>query len=289
MATPAQAKIATGSKTHLAAVLISPDNYAYLQREIYKDSGIVLDADKHYLLESRLMPIVRSEGMASLDELCARVRSQVSPKLRQEVVEAMTTNETLFFRDVSPFDALRTQILPEIKAQRLQQRKVSFWSAAASSGQEAYSLAILLLEMGFGDWQIEIVGTDLSEHILERARIAKYMQIEVNRGLPAPYLVKYFQREGLDWRLKEQVRKMVRFRRFDLRQNMQGLGLFDVVMCRNVLIYFDVDTKKKILGEVRRVMQPGGYLLLGGAETTVNLDDNFRRTPIGQAVFYRLG
>jgi len=269
--------------------LISPENYAYLQKEIYKDSGIVLDADKHYLLESRLMPIVRSEGLASLDELCARIRTQLHPKLRQEVVEAMTTNETLFFRDVSPFEALRTAILPQLKEHRGRERKLSFWSAAASSGQEAYSLAILLLEMGFGDWTIDIVGTDLSEQILDRARGGKYMQIEVNRGLPAPYLVKYFQREGLDWRLKDPVRKMVRFRRFDLRQPMQGLGLFDVVMCRNVLIYFDVDTKKKILGELRRVMHPGGYLLLGGAETTVNLDDNFRRTPIGQAVFYRLG
>jgi chemotaxis protein methyltransferase CheR len=268
MAAPAQVKVTSDRKTDLASLLISPDNYAYLQREIYKDSGIVLDADKHYLLESRLMPIVRSEGLGSLDELCTRIRTQTFPKLRQEVVEAMTTNETLFFRDVSPFDALRNQILPQLKERRAQERKLSFWSAAASSGQEAYSLAILLLEMGFGDWQIDIVGTDLSEQILERARAGKYMQIEVNRGLPAPYLVKYFRREGLDWQLKDQIRRMVRFRRFDLRQSMHGLGPFDVVMCRNVLIYFDVDTKKKILGEIRRVMQQGGYLLLGGAETT---------------------
>lgn len=267
---------------------ISLENYAYLQDRIYAESGIVLEADKHYLLESRLMPIVRKEHYSSLDELCSNIRSHSAPELLKQVVEAMTTNETLFFRDASPFEAMRTQIIPQLKEERAQSRKLRFWSAAASSGQEAYSLAMALLEMDLGSWDIEILGTDLSEQILDRARAAKYMQIEVNRGLPAPYLVKYFRREGLEWQLKDEVRRMVRFQQLDLRQNLSSLGVFDIVLCRNVLIYFDVPTKKSILAQIRKVLHSGGYLVLGGAETTINLDDTFQRTPIGQAILYRL-
>jgi chemotaxis protein methyltransferase CheR len=288
MATPSQAKIAPGTSGHPMASSISPENYAYLQDYIYAESGIVLEADKHYLLESRLMPIVRREHYTSLDDLCKRMRSQAIPNLLKQVVEAMTTNETLFFRDASPFEAMRTQIIPQLKERRAQSRKLSFWSAAASSGQEAYSLAMSLLEMGLGNWNIEILGTDLSEQILDRARAGRYMQIEVNRGLPAPYLVKYFRREGLEWQLKDEVRRMVRFQQLDLRQSLSTLGTFDIVMCRNVLIYFDVPTKKKILAEIRKVLHHGGYLVLGGAETTVNLDEAFQRTSVGQAVLYRL-
>jgi chemotaxis protein methyltransferase CheR len=287
MATPAQGKIVKELRP-LATALVSAENYAFLQKYIYQASGIVLDSGKHYLIESRLMPIVYQEKLPSLDELCARLRSKSFPQLRQQVVEAMTTNETLFFRDASPFEALRNHIIPQLKEKRATSRKLTFWSAAASSGQEAYSLAMMLLEMGLGDWKIEILGTDLSEQILEKARLGKFMQLEVNRGLPAPYLVKYFRRAGLDWELKEEVRKMVRFQRFDLRQNMGGLGSFDVVFCRNVLIYFDVETKKQILKQIRSVLVRGGYLLLGGAETTLNLDDNFERTPVGKAIVYRL-
>jgi chemotaxis protein methyltransferase CheR len=288
MATPSQAKIAPGNPGHLMASSISLENYAYLQDRIYAESGIVLEADKHYLLESRLMPIVRKEHYSSLDELCSNIRSHSAPELLKQVVEAMTTNETLFFRDASPFEAMRTQIIPQLKEERAQSRKLRFWSAAASSGQEAYSLAMALLEMDLGSWDIEILGTDLSEQILDRARAAKYMQIEVNRGLPAPYLVKYFRREGLEWQLKDEVRRMVRFQQLDLRQNLSSLGVFDIVLCRNVLIYFDVPTKKSILAQIRKVLHSGGYLVLGGAETTINLDDTFQRTPIGQAILYRL-
>jgi chemotaxis protein methyltransferase CheR len=267
---------------------VSPENYKFLQQEIYRESGIVLDADKHYLLESRLTPVMREAKLASLDELCGRLRAKASPALAQQVIEALTTNETLFFRDMAPFEALRQRLIPELLEKRRMQ-KPAIWSAAASSGQEAYSIAMLWREMGLAEKPIDILGTDLSEQILDRAREAKYVQFEVNRGLPAPYLVKYFQRQGLDWQLKDEIRKMVRFRRFDLRQAMAGLGMFDIVFCRNVLIYFDVPTKTKILEQILTVLNPGGYLLLGGAETTLNLQDKFERVTVGTTVVYRKG
>ncbi|AXC12892.1 Chemotaxis protein methyltransferase CheR [Acidisarcina polymorpha] len=268
-------------------IAISSENYKYLQQEIYRESGIVLDEDKHYLLESRLMPVARAAQMSSLDELCTRLRAKTSPGLARSVIEALTTNETLFFRDMAPFEALRLHMLPELLAKKPQ--KLAIWSAAASSGQEAYSIAMLIKEYGIGGCPVDILGTDLSEQILERAREAKYVQFEVNRGLPAAYLVKYFKREGLDWQLKADLRAMVKFKRFDLRQSMLGLGKFDIVFCRNVLIYFDVDTKVKILTQILSVLNPGGFLLLGGAETTLNLHDKFERIAVGSTVVYRKG
>ncbi len=265
---------------------ITPENYAFLQDRIYRDSGIVLDDTKHYLIESRLLPIVRKEKLGTLNELCARLRAIESGPLRRQVVEAMTTNETFFFRDVAVFDTLRDKVLPALVEKRQSSRTLSIWSAAASSGQEAYSLAILLLEMGLGSWNIRIFGTDLNTQILDQARAGRYLQLEVNRGMPAKYLVKYFQRAGLEWQVKDEVRRVVEFRTFDLRQTMRGLGPFDLVLCRNVLIYFDVKTKKQILGELRRVLNPQGLLLLGSAETTLNLDDRFARRVIGPSVFY---
>ena len=287
MATPAPARIVERTDKPESCP-ITTENYAYLQKHVYAQSGIVLDSDKHYLLESRLIPIVRQERLASLNDLCARMRAEAVPTLSKQVVEAMTTNETLFFRDVAPFQALRTQVIPELQKLRADSKRLRFWSAASSSGQEAYSLAMMLLEMGLGAWNIEILGTDLSEQILERARQGKYMQLEVNRGLPAPCLVKYFAREGQQWQLKDEVRRMARVQRFDLRQSMAGLGVFDVVLCRNVLIYFDVETKKKILGEIRKSLVSGGYLGLGGPETTINLDDKYQRSPVGPAILYRV-
>jgi len=266
---------------------IRAENYRFLTEYIYRESGIVLDDDKHYLIEARLLPVVQQSHLASLDALCAVLRNNGDAPLQKKVVEAMTTHETLFFRDVAPFDALRTEVLPPLIEQRKDTRKLTFWSAAASSGQEAYSLAMLLLEMGLGHWNIQILGTDLSDQILARAREARYMQIEVNRGLPASYLVKYFDRQGLDWRLKDRVKNMARFEPFDLRKSMRTKGPFDVIFCRNVLIYFDVETKKQILRELRGALFSGGYLVLGGAESTLNLDNEFKRVPVGRTVFYQ--
>ncbi len=265
---------------------ITPENYAFLQNQIYKDSGIVLDSTKLYLIEARLTPIVRSRQLSTLDELCKLLRAPQSTALRTEVVEAMTTNETLFFRDPAVFAALQNTILPDLVGRRQAARTLSFWSAAASSGQEAYSIAMLLLDMGLTGWRIKVIGTDLNSQILDRARAGKYLQIEVNRGLPAKYLVKHFQRQGLDWQIKDEVRKMVEFKTFDLRQPMHGMGPFDMIFCRNVLIYFDIETKKKILSDMRRTLTPKGLLLLGSAETTLNLDTVFTRKTIGNAGFY---
>jgi chemotaxis protein methyltransferase CheR len=266
---------------------ILAENYRFIREYIYRGSGIVLDDDKHYLLEARLMPVAQQLKLTSLDALCAALRNNGDAPLHKQVVEAMTTHETLFFRDVAPFDALKNEILPPLIELRKSTRKLSFWSAAASSGQEAYSLAMLLLEMGLEGWNIQIYGTDLSDQILERARNGRYMQLEVNRGLPANCLVKYFDRNGLDWQIKDHIRRMVHFERFDLRQSMRTKGPFDVIFCRNVLIYFDVETKKKILGELRGALFSGGYLALGGSETTLNLDDQFKRVPAGRAILYQ--
>jgi chemotaxis protein methyltransferase CheR len=268
---------------------IHPDNYRFLQDYIYRESGIVIDADKHYLLEARLSPIAKNQQLKTVDDLCALLRATTSTgPLRRQVVEAMTTHETLFFRDLPQYEALKAHVLPELMEQRKMTRRLRFWSAASSSGQEAYSLAMLLLEMGMRDWTIQIVGTDLSEQILERARQGRFLQIEVNRGLPVAMLVKYFTRQGLDWQLNQEVRNMVTFQKFDLRENMRTLGSFDLVFCRNVLIYFDQDTKKKILEQIRGTLTRGGYLFLGGAETTLSLVGGFERVARNSAVMYRV-
>jgi len=266
--------------------LITAENYAFLQDQIYKGSGIVLDESKLYLIESRLSPILRRERLGTLNDLCALIRAVEGGAVKKQVVEAMTTNETLFFRDASAFEALQKTVLPGLVEQRKSVSKLSLWSAAASSGQEAYSLAMMLLNLGLAGWQIRILATDLNDQILARARAGRYLQIEVNRGLPAKYLVKYFQRSGLDWQIKDEVRKMVEFAPLDLRQSLRTMGPFDLVLCRNVLIYFDIETKKKILGEIRQTLFGKGLLLLGSAEPTLNLDDAFTRKVIDQATFY---
>jgi chemotaxis protein methyltransferase CheR len=262
------------------------DHISYLQQHVYAGSGIVLDAEKQYLMEARLAPILRERGLASLDELCQVLRSSQPSPLHAQVVEAMTTNETYFFREPAHYDALRQYILPELIEARAASRKLTCWSAAASTGQEAYSLALLLLEMGLGNWSIDILGTDLSPRVLKQAESGRYSQLEVNRGLPAVLLLKYFRRVGLEWELKEEVRRMVRFRTFDLRSGMRSLGPFDVVFCRNVLIYFDMPTKMRILEEIHGRLFRGGYLLVGTTEAGLPAGDRFRRHAVGGSVVY---
>jgi len=240
---------------------ISPENYSFLQRYIYQESGIVIDAGKNYLLESRLLPIVKQEKLTTLNDLCNLLRATAPVGLRSRVVESMTTNETLFFRDLPIFEALQQHILPKLVESRRDTKRISIWSAAASSGQEAYSIAMLLQEMRLEGWRIQILGTDLNQQILDKAASGRYLQIEVNRGLPAKYLVKHFTRVGLDWQIS---------------------------FCRNVLIYFDVETKRKILASLRQAMVPEALLALGAAETTINLDNNFQRVTFGSAAFYQV-
>ncbi len=270
----------------MTGVELNPDSYRFLQEYVQRESGIVLDQDKHYLFEARLMPIARELNVATLNDFCALLKARGSPDLKQKVVDAMTTNETFFFRDMAQYEALRSVLIPELIEQRRDTRKLSFWSAASSSGQEAYSLAMMLLEMGLGDWNIKIRGTDLSTRMLERARSGRYLQIEVNRGLPVSYLLKYFKRAGLDWQLKDEVRRMVEFSALDLRNSLTSLGPFDIVFCRNVLIYFDMALKRRILREIEGTLFRGGCLLLGGSETILNLNNSLQQRVIGTTVVY---
>jgi chemotaxis protein methyltransferase CheR len=274
------------SKPAPARAAISEENYGFLQRHVYNASGIVLDASKHYLIDSRLTPLLRIERLESLDDLCQQLRTNASSPLSRRVVEAMTTNETLFFRDVATFDALRLQIVPRLMKAKGPGRKLSIWSAAASTGQEAYSVVMMLLEMGVRPQEVDIVATDLSEQVLERARRGRFAQLEVNRGLPVAYLLKYFRQTGLEWEIDESIRKMVTFGNMDLREDMCSRGPFDLVLCRNVLIYFDVQTKKAILHQIRRVLYPSGVLILGCAETIINLHEGFSTECIGGAIVY---
>jgi len=267
---------------------LTEQNYCFLRDHLYRESGIVLGAGKQYLLESRLLPLVKRHALTTLNELCGALQKSPHSTLHREVVEAMTTNETMFFRDKTLWDDLKTVIFPEVIAYRKQLRRLRFWSAASSSGQEAHSLAIALLEMGLSGWDIQIVGTDLSQQMVERARQAQYSQLEVNRGMPTGLLIKYFVRDGLHWRVKDEIRRMVRFQQYDLRQRLSSFGPFDIVFCRNVLIYFDVPTKQKILREIRQTIFGGGYLVLGSTETTLNVDDSFKRKPSVKASFYQV-
>lgn len=265
---------------------IYSENYRFLQAHVYSQTGIVLEEDKQYLFESRLSPILRQLGLSSINDLCALLQATRETEVGRQVVEAMTTNETYFFRDPSHYEAIRTVLLPRLRQERQDSRRLRFWSAAASTGQEAYSLAMLLLAERLDDWNIQILGTDFSSQVLERARSAKYQQIEVNRGLPANFLVKHFSRSGGDWQLSEAVRRMARFEFIDLRKSMRALGPFDLVFCRNVMIYFDAETKKNILKELHGTLFRGGWLLLGGAETAFGAEQWFERQTVGNAIVY---
>lgn len=265
---------------------IHSDNYRFLQEHVYSQTGIVLEMDKHYLFESRLTPIVRQLGLGSINDLCALIRATSRTGVCRQVVEAMTTNETYFFREPAHYDAIKTALLPRLKQDRQDTRKLRFWSAAASTGQEAYSLAMLLLENGLSDWNIQILGTDFSSQVVERAESGKYQQLEVNRGLPASLLVKHFRRSGVDWQLNEPVRRLARFETIDLRKSMRSLGPFDMVFCRNVMIYFDSETKKNILRELHGTLFRGGWLLLGGSEMAHGVEEWFERQTVGSAVVY---
>jgi chemotaxis protein methyltransferase CheR len=265
---------------------IFPENYRFLQEHVRSRVGIVFEDNKHYLFESRLAPIVKQHGLSSINDLCALLRADRDVELAHQVVEAMTTNETYFFRDPAQYEVIRTVLLPKLKEERQDTRTLRFWSAASSTGQEAYTLAMLLLENGLQDWNIQILGTDFSEKVVERARSGVYQQIEVNRGLPAALLVKYFRRSGLDWHLSDAVRRMVRFETIDLRKSMRTLGPFDLVFCRNVMIYFDNETKRSIMKEIHSTVFRGGWLLLGGAETAINLEERFDRLTVGNVTVY---
>jgi chemotaxis protein methyltransferase CheR len=268
---------------------ISSTELKFLCDFVYRRSAIVLGSDKEYLIEARLTPIVRAEGLDSIDTLIGRLRTQPVNGLHTKVIEAMTTHETTFFRDQHPFEALKSLILPALKQARAATRAITILSAACSTGQEPYSIAMLVREHfpELASWSVKIIATDLSESILARARAGRFQQIEVNRGLPAAMLVKYFDRVGAEWEVKPTVRALVEFRQMNLIEPWPTLPRIDMLLMRNVLIYFDVPTKRSILERARRVLAPDGYLLLGGAETTINIDDAFDRVQFQKSVLYR--
>lgn len=254
------------------------DDFDLLAGLLRQRSGLVLTPDKAYLLESRLMPVARKWKLKGLDELAANLRTRREESLLRDVTEAMTTNESSFFRDQKPFDLFRSVVLPAMLTSRASRRQFRIWSAACSSGQEAYSIAMMLCDEAarLRGWTVEIVGTDLSAEMIDRARNGLYTQFEVQRGLPITLLVKHFKQTGDRWQISQQLRDMVSFKEYNLLQDLTPLGQFDVVFCRNVLIYFDQPTKEKVLLQVARVMAGDGFLYLGGAETVFGITERFK-------------
>lgn len=269
---------------------ITDSDFDFVRTLVCDQAGIVLESGKQYLVESRLTPLVRKQGFASIEALIAKLRVN-DAALRRSVIEAMTTNETTFFRDVEPFEALKKHIVPQLMEARATTRRLNFWYGASSTGQEPYSVTMLLAEHfpQLATWQVTHTATDLNLDVLERARQGKFSQIEMNRGLPVAYLVKYFEKQGIEWQLKPVIREKVKFEQLNLiRPWPPTMGPFDVVMLRNVMIYFDVEAKKQILGKIRRLLRPDGYLFLGAAETTMGLDEGFARVQFDRAGCYRM-
>ncbi|KQT14441.1 MAG: CheR family methyltransferase [Bradyrhizobium sp.] len=259
---------------------MNPTEYEYLRKFLKDNSGLDLSADKQYLIESRLLPLARKAGLSSIGELVQKLQGG-SGAMVTSVVEAMTTNETFFFRDKVPFDHFRDHIMPEIIKARASKRSVRIWCAAGSTGQEPYSLAMCLKDMSSAltGWRIEIIATDLSQEVLEKAKAGVYSQFEVQRGLPIQMLVKYFKQTGETWQVNPELRAMIQHRQLNLLHDFSQLGTFDVIFCRNVLIYFDQETKVNIFNRLARQVEPDGFLVLGAAETVVGLTDVFRPIP----------
>ena len=265
---------------------MTPFDYEYLRKFLKDNSGLDLSADKHYLIESRLLPVARKVGVPGIAELVQKLKAS-SPSIASQVIEAMTTNETFFFRDKAPFDHFRDTVMPEILRARAGRRSVRIWCAAGSTGQEPYSLAMCLKEMGaaLAGWRVEILATDLSLEVMEKSKAGLYSQFEVQRGLPIQMLVKYFKQVGEFWQISPEIRAMVQHRQVNLLRDFSQLGIFDVIFCRNVLIYFDQDTKIDIFRRLAKSTESDGFLALGAAETVVGLTDVFKPHPERRGIY----
>lgn len=268
---------------------IQENDFRFVRDLVLARSAIVLEQGKEYLVEARLAPVARDTGHGTIAGLVEALRRAPSGPLAKTVVEAMTTNETSFFRDSHPFDSLRQQIVPQLLERNRTERGITIWSAACSTGQEPYTIAMTMREHfpQLESWKVRIVATDLADHVLTRARAGRYRQLEVNRGLPATYLAKYFTRHGLEWEVAPSLKAWTEFRALNLIGDWGVLPRFDVIFLRNVLIYFDVETKRQILARVRRHLRPGGWLFLGSAETTLNIDESFRRVTVDRGHAYQ--
>ncbi len=257
---------------------MNTQDFQLLSGIVLERSGLVLTEEKVYLLESRLVPLARQRGMNTLEDLANELRRSNDEKLKEEITEAMTTNETFFFRDTKPFDIFRETVLPQLLETRASKKTLRIWNAACSTGQEPYSVAMLLKEEAakMAGWRVEILATDISNEVLEKAKAGLYSQFEVQRGLPIQLLIKYFQQMGEMWQIDSSIRAMVKFQKMNLLDNLSILGNFDVIFCRNVLIYFDHEMKAKVLGQMHQIMAGDGALFLGGAETVLGICDDLK-------------
>ncbi|HEX8346476.1 MAG TPA: protein-glutamate O-methyltransferase CheR [Actinoplanes sp.] len=267
---------------------LSQADFTYVSTMVRREAAIVLAPGKEYLVEARLIPVARQVGAADVATFLADLQRRPNIEHQRRIIDALTTNETSFFRDREPFAALANTVLPELVKARGSTRKLRFWSAASSSGQEAYSLAITLQEELPTGWSFDIVGSDISTAMVKRAQTGEYSQVEVNRGLPASQLVQYFERAGAHWRVVPTLRRNVEFRQMNLTTPLPAMQPFDVIFLRNVLIYFDVATKRTVLRNAAKLLRPDGWLFLGAAETTIGIDDNYERVPAGRTSAYRL-
>jgi len=269
---------------------ITQNDFLYVKRLVEERAAIMLEAGKEYLVASRLNTLARDEGYPSHVELISEVRARPNARLTQRVIEAMTTNETSFYRDSKPFEALKTLILPELIAKRQTTKTINIWCAACSSGQEPYTVWMVLRDHfpELANWRVKILGTDISTEILTKARDGRYSQLEVNRGIPTTSLVRHFERDGIAWKIHNDARRVVEFRELNLIDHWPPMPKPDIVFLRNVLIYFDLPTKKKILGRVADLMNPDGFLFLGAGETTLNIEPAFQRMELDRAGCFRL-
>jgi chemotaxis protein methyltransferase CheR len=269
---------------------LSSASFEYVRAVLRQRSGYLLEDDKSYLVETRLLPLARQHGFSSVEDLLLCLRCRSNDEWLGELVEAMAITETFFFRDGQPFEILRQVVLPELMRRRAEVRSLNIWSAACSSGQEPYSVAILLRRHfpALSGWNIRLIASDLSNAMLERGRQGRYSEMEVSRGLPAELRGAFFQKQEQGWQIRDDIRRMVEFLSVNLIGSWHPLPPLDLVLLRNVLIYFDVPARQQILDKVRKVIQPDGYLLLGGAETTHNLDDGFLPVSFEQASFFQL-
>ncbi|HVN28305.1 MAG TPA: CheR family methyltransferase [Candidatus Binataceae bacterium] len=269
---------------------IENEEFEYVSTLVRSDAGLVLDKGKEYLVEARLRPLVQEAGLTSVRDFVQRLRMPSANALRRRVIEAMTTNETSFFRDMHPFDSLRKTILPKVIENRRDERRLFIWSAACSTGQEPYTIAMIIRENfpELANWTCRIVATDISREVLARAQSGRYSQLEVNRGMPVQYLSRYFVRDKLDWEIRKEIRSMVEFVEMNLTQTWPPLPRMDIIFLRNVLIYFDVTTKRRIFEGVRRQLRHDGYLLLGNCETTLGVHDGFERQPDDRGGWHRV-
>ncbi|MBL9169405.1 MAG: protein-glutamate O-methyltransferase CheR [Verrucomicrobiales bacterium] len=269
---------------------LTQENFKFVCDFARDTAAIILEPGKEYLVETRLGPIAKQSGFNTLDEFLTQLRTNRAGTLfNEQVIDALTTNETSFFRDFHPFETLRQHVLPKIIEQRTPLKKLTIWSAASSTGQELYTIGMLLREHFpiLKDWNVSILGTDLSPTVLTQAKKGIYSQLEVNRGLPASMLIKYFNKVDAKWVIKDEVRKLIEFRQMNLVKPWPIMPMFDVIFIRNVMIYFDIESKKTILKKIRQCLQPNGYLFLGTAETTMNIDPDWQPMTLGRATVYQ--